>query len=88
MTIHSISDRSAAVYLTRADLTPHGLTPATLTLTQARTLLRSLPIPLPNPQEVEDNPPPPGVKRDRPTPPARGPPPPPLRQTRIRRRPT
>ena len=28
MTIHSISDRSAAVYLTQADLTPHGLTPA------------------------------------------------------------
>ncbi len=52
MTIHSISDRSAAVYLTQADLTPHGLTPATLTLTQARTLLRSPPLPPPPPRPL------------------------------------
>ena len=88
MTIHSISDRSAAVYLTRADLTPHGLTPATLTLTQARTLLRSLPIPLPNPLAIEANPTHQGGKHLRQTPHTRATPPPPLRQTRIRRRPT
>ena len=88
MTIHSISDRSAAVYLTRADLTPHGLTPATLTLTQARTLLRSLPIPLPIPLEIEAYPTLQGVMLFLLTPQTRPTPRRPLRQTRIRRRPT
>lgn len=88
MTIHPISDRSAAVYLTRADLTPRGLTPATLTLTQARTLLRSLPIPLPIPLEIEAYPTPQGVMLFLHTPQSRPTPRRPLRQTRIRHRPT
>lgn len=88
MTIHPISDRSAAVYLTQADLTPRGLTPATLTLTQARTLLRSLPIPLPIPLEIEAYPTPQGVMLFLHTPQSRPTPRRPLRQTRIRHRPT
>ena len=88
MTIPSISDRSAAVYLTQAGLAAPGRAPATLTLAQARTLLRYLPIPLPIPLEIEAYPTPQGVMLFLHTPQSRPTPRRPLRQTRIRRRPT